>query len=133
MHNTILIGAPIDEGQRRAGCVMGPTAYRVAGIAAAISDCGHGVNDWGDVALPACPRQAAQTLRCMICARFWAGSKCWLPKWKRRWILAACRSFWAEITVLRWGRWRGLRRMRPSKTDRCFCCGWMRIRISTRH
>lgn len=55
MHNTILIGAPIDEGQRRAGCVMGPTAYRVAGLAAAISDCGHGVNDWGDVALPALP------------------------------------------------------------------------------
>jgi arginase len=52
MPNTILIGAPIDEGQRRAGCVMGPTAYRVAGIAAAIRDCGHGVEDWGDVALP---------------------------------------------------------------------------------
>ena len=33
MPNTILIGAPIDEGQRRPGCVMGPTAYRVAGLA----------------------------------------------------------------------------------------------------
>ncbi len=52
MPNTILIGAPIDEGQRRPGCVMGPTAYRVAGLAAAIRDLGHGVEDWGDVALP---------------------------------------------------------------------------------
>lgn len=52
MSKTILIGAPIDEGQRRAGCVMGPTAYRVAGIAASIRDLGHGVEDWGDMALP---------------------------------------------------------------------------------
>ncbi len=52
MPHTILIGAPIDEGQRRAGCVMGPTAYRVAGLAAAIRDLGHGVEDWGDMALP---------------------------------------------------------------------------------
>ena len=52
MSRTILIGAPIDDGQRRAGCVMGPAAYRVAGIAAAIRDLGHGVEDWGDVALP---------------------------------------------------------------------------------
>ena len=53
MPNCILIGAPIDEGQRRPGCVMGPAAYRVAGLAAAISELGHGVSDWGDVALPA--------------------------------------------------------------------------------
>ena len=53
MSRTILIGAPIDEGQRRPGCLMGPAAYRVAGIARAIGDLGHGVEDWGDVALPA--------------------------------------------------------------------------------
>ena len=52
MPNTILIGAPIDEGQRRPGCVMGPTAYRVAGLVQAIRELGHGVSDWGDVALP---------------------------------------------------------------------------------
>ena len=67
MSNTILIGAPIDDGQRRAGCVMGPTAYRVAGIAAAIKDLGHGVADWGDVALPdladaSCPNPAVHSL-----------------------------------------------------------------------
>ena len=53
MSRTILIGAPIDDGQRRPGCLMGPAAYRVAGIAKAIADMGHGVEDWGDVALPA--------------------------------------------------------------------------------
>ena len=53
MPNCILIGAPIDEGQRRAGCVMGPAAYRVAGLAGAIADLGHQVTDRGDLALPA--------------------------------------------------------------------------------
>ncbi|MCF8510717.1 MAG: arginase [Rhodobacteraceae bacterium] len=67
MPNCILIGAPIDEGQRRPGCVMGPAAYRVAGIAAAISELGHGLADWGDVALPAleaaiCPNPTVHSL-----------------------------------------------------------------------
>ncbi|MGL5010361.1 MAG: arginase family protein, partial [Paracoccaceae bacterium] len=52
MANTILIGAPIDTGQKNPGCIMGPAAYRVAGLATAIRDLGHGVADWGDVALP---------------------------------------------------------------------------------
>ncbi len=52
MPDVILIGAPVDDGQRRPGCVMGPAAYRVAGIAAAIRDMGHGLTDWGDLALP---------------------------------------------------------------------------------
>jgi len=52
MLHTILIGAPIDDGQRRHGCLMGPAAYRVAGMAAAIRDLGHSVTDWGDLALP---------------------------------------------------------------------------------
>lgn len=67
MANCILIGAPIDEGQRRPGCLMGPAAYRVAGLAAAIRDLGHGVQDWGDLALPelrdvACPNPAVHSL-----------------------------------------------------------------------
>ena len=53
MPNVILIGAPIDDGQKRPGCIMGPAAYRVAGIAQAIREMGHGLVDWGDVALPA--------------------------------------------------------------------------------
>ena len=52
MTDTILIGAAVDSGQRRPGCLMGPAAYRVAGLARAIADLGHGVTDWGDAALP---------------------------------------------------------------------------------
>lgn len=52
MPHTILIGAPIDDGQRRPGCLMGPAAYRVAGLASAIRDLGHRVTDWGDLCLP---------------------------------------------------------------------------------
>ena len=55
MTQTILIGAPIDSGQRRPGCLMGPAAYRVAGLAQTIRDLGHGVEDWGDVALTDLP------------------------------------------------------------------------------
>lgn len=46
----ILIGAPVDTGQRTQGCIMGPSAYRVAGIADTLRELGHGVEDWGDVA-----------------------------------------------------------------------------------
>lgn len=52
MTRTILIGAPIDTGQKRPGCLMGPAAYRVAGIAREIAAEGHAVEDWGDLALP---------------------------------------------------------------------------------
>lgn len=47
----ILIGAPIDSGQKRAGCLMGPTAYRVAGLGASITELGYPLADWGDLAL----------------------------------------------------------------------------------
>ena len=53
MAQTILIGAPVDTGQKNPGCIMGPAAYRVAGLAGALRDLGHGVEDWGDVALHA--------------------------------------------------------------------------------
>jgi arginase len=52
MPNTVLIGVPIDQGQRRAGCLMGPAAYRVAGLANAIRDLGHLLEDRGDLCLP---------------------------------------------------------------------------------
>ena len=45
----ILIGAPVDSGQKRAGCLMGPAAYRVAGLAQTLAALGHGVEDRGDV------------------------------------------------------------------------------------
>jgi arginase len=53
MTNCILIGAPVDSGQKRPGCLMGPSAYRVAGLAQSLTDLGHRVEDRGDVALPA--------------------------------------------------------------------------------
>ena len=67
MARTTLIGVPLDAGQRRAGCVMGPAAYRVAGIAAAIAELGHGVEDRGDLSPcelrpAACPNPAVHSL-----------------------------------------------------------------------
>ena len=56
MTHCILIGAPIDSGQRRPGCLMGPAAYRVAGLAQALRDLGHTVDDRGDLALHALPQ-----------------------------------------------------------------------------
>ena len=51
----LLIGAPIDSGQRRPGCMMGPAAYRVAGLGQTLTTLGHRVEDRGDVRLPALP------------------------------------------------------------------------------
>jgi arginase len=47
----ILIGAPVDTGKRRLGCLMGPDAYRVAGLAETLCDLGHRVEDRGNVAM----------------------------------------------------------------------------------
>lgn len=46
----ILIGCPVDSGKRRKGCLMGPDAYRTAGIADALRDLGHEVTDRGNAA-----------------------------------------------------------------------------------
>lgn len=45
----ILIGAPVDCGKRRRGCLMGPDAYRTAGLAEAITALGHTVSDIGNL------------------------------------------------------------------------------------
>lgn len=50
MTHCILLGAPVDEGQRRPGCLMGPAAYRTAGLAGTLTALGHTVEDRGDVA-----------------------------------------------------------------------------------
>ena len=49
MSRISLLGAPVDSGQRRRGCVMGPAAYRVAGIEQVFRDLGHDTRDLGDV------------------------------------------------------------------------------------
>ena len=46
----ILIGAPVDCGKRRRGCLMGPDAYRTAGIAEAVTALGNKVTDLGNLA-----------------------------------------------------------------------------------
>ncbi len=45
----ILIGAPVDSGKARQGCVMGPDAYRVAGLPDALAALGHEVRDLGNL------------------------------------------------------------------------------------
>lgn len=51
----ILIGAPVDSGKARRGCMMGPDAYRVAGLTEALEGLGHIVQDAGNLR----PRPAA--------------------------------------------------------------------------
>ncbi|MGJ5618978.1 arginase [Sulfitobacter sp. MF3-043] len=48
--NCILVGAPMDSGKLRKGCLMGPDAYRTAGLADALRGLGHTVTDQGNVA-----------------------------------------------------------------------------------
>lgn len=47
--NCILVGAPMDSGKRRTGCLMGPDAYRTAGLERALRDLGHEVRDMGNL------------------------------------------------------------------------------------
>ena len=44
-----LIGVPMDSGKQRRGCLMGPDAYRTAGLAEALRGLGHDVVDTGNV------------------------------------------------------------------------------------
>lgn len=46
----ILQGAPLDCGKIRRGCIMGPDAYRTAGLGKALISLGHTVTDIGNVA-----------------------------------------------------------------------------------
>ncbi len=45
----ILVGAPVDSGKKRKGCLMGPDAYRTAGLAETLTKLGHTVIDAGNV------------------------------------------------------------------------------------
>ena len=45
----ILIGCPVDSGKRIAGCLMGPDAYRTAGLPQALTDLGFRVEDMGNL------------------------------------------------------------------------------------
>ena len=52
-YNIHLIGAPVDCGKRRTGCLMGPDAYRTAGLAQALATLGHDVSDQGNITIGA--------------------------------------------------------------------------------
>jgi len=45
----VLIGCPVDSGKRSRGCLMGPDAYRTAGLAEALDGLGHRVRDLGNM------------------------------------------------------------------------------------
>ena len=51
-NNVHLIGCPVDSGKARAGCLMGPDAYRTAGLPEALSDLGLCLTDAGNLSLP---------------------------------------------------------------------------------
>ncbi|SNT73967.1 arginase [Paracoccus seriniphilus] len=58
----ILIGAPVESGQRYAGCLMGPAAYRAGKLPETLISLGREVEDRGDVIpAPARPAQIANT------------------------------------------------------------------------
>jgi len=46
----ILIGAPVDSGKDRKGCIMGPDAYRTARLGETLTSLGHSVTDMGNLA-----------------------------------------------------------------------------------
>ena len=45
----ILLGVPVQEGAGTLGCDMGPSAFRAAGLAAALQGLGLSVEDWGNL------------------------------------------------------------------------------------
>ncbi len=55
MSRISLLGAPVDSGQRRPGCLMGPAAFRVAGLGQVLAELGYQVRDRGDVAIATPP------------------------------------------------------------------------------
>ncbi len=48
--NCYLVGAPVQSGTTQLGCLMGPDAFRTAGISATLEKLGHQVSDHGNVA-----------------------------------------------------------------------------------
>lgn len=53
MKSITLIGAPVDVGSRRPGCLMGPDALRTAGLADCLRGLAHEVADLGNLRPPA--------------------------------------------------------------------------------
>lgn len=47
--NIRLVGIPVQDGARRQGCEMGPSAFRTAGIVKTLEELGHNVTDTGNI------------------------------------------------------------------------------------
>lgn len=47
-----LLGAPVQSGTARKGCLMGPDAYRTAGLGETLQELGHRVTDLGNISAP---------------------------------------------------------------------------------
>lgn len=45
----VLVGAPVQTGASQPGCIMGPDAFRTAGLSETLSSLGHHVRDAGNV------------------------------------------------------------------------------------
>ncbi len=61
----LLVGAPVDSGKTRRGCLMGPDAFRTARLSGALQDLGHEVRDLGNVLPDTCevePRDGLNAL-----------------------------------------------------------------------
>ncbi len=61
MNRIVLLGAPVEEGSGRRGCLMGPDAYRTAGIVEDLESLGFEVEDRGN-ATPAPASDAASDI-----------------------------------------------------------------------
>ncbi len=132
MTRIILIGAPVDSGQRRPGCLMGPPAYRVAGLARAIALEGHEVEDRGDV--------TATPLAAVPCANPAVDQMTETVGWTMALKVAvedALKDGGLPVIMGAIIPWRLARSPeRPPgpqrRRDRSSSSGWMHIRISTR-
>lgn len=121
MTRPVLIGAPVDSSQRQPGCLMGPAAYRVAGIGGLLQSLGLSVTDHGDLALPNtlpktdCANPAvdplAATLAWTALIRDAVGQT--LDQGGMPVVLGG---------IMRWrlGRWPGRRTMRPARGSTAF-------------
>ena len=47
--NCALLGAPVQSGAGRPGCLMGPDAFRTAGLERVLGELGHQVSDMGNI------------------------------------------------------------------------------------
>ena len=51
-HHCTILGLPLQAGTGRGGCLMGPDAFRTAGLGDAITSQGLGLNDLGNLSFP---------------------------------------------------------------------------------